>query len=177
MKLIQYLLLSLIFIANNAIAQEVAIDNFIIEENLLKNEKITIIATDAHEKPIENINGTFLFSINGFKEELKFSDGSATASGQIDKSTFVYLKHRNNNGTHAKLYYIIKKDTNLHPVKINWIILLIIPLLLVVLGMMFRKFIIISVILLGILFFFNYSKGLDLSTFFETVYNGLKSVF
>src|SRR5665647_839689 len=104
MKMTKYLLLSLVFIANHAIAQELAIDNFIIKESLLKNEKIAIIATDAHEKPIENINGTFLFSINGFKEKLKFSNGMATASQQIAKSTFVYLKHINDNGTHAKLY-------------------------------------------------------------------------
>jgi hypothetical protein len=154
-----------------------AIDNFIIKESLLKNEKITVIATDDQEIPLENVRGTFLFTINGFKEELNFSGGTATAAGQIDKSTFVYLKHRNEAGTHAKLYYVLKQGINLHPIKISWIILLAVPLILIVLSVMFRKFIIISVILLAIIFFFNYSKGLDISTFFDTVYNGIRSIF
>jgi hypothetical protein len=177
MKLAKYLMLALIFIKMNVIAQETAINNFIIEENILKNEKITIIATNDDGKPIENINGTFQFSINGFRELLKFTNGTATASHQINKSAFVYLVHKNDNGTHAKLYYVIKHDTNLHPIKISWMLLLIVPLLLIILGILFRKFIIISIVLLGIIFFFNYSKGLDLSTFFETVYNGVKSIF
>jgi hypothetical protein len=173
----KYILFNLIFIANYAIAQDVTINNFIVRENLLKNEKISILAADADEKPIDTINGTFLFSVNGFKDELKFNNGIATASQQINKSTFVYLKHVNDNGTHAKLYYILKNGNDLHPFKISWIILLIIPLGLVAIGILFRKFIIIALILLVVIFLFNYSKGLGLSAFFDTVYNGLKSIF
>lgn len=173
----EYKIFLIIFFFASKVSAQVAIDNFIIKEDLMKNEKITVIATDAEENPLENINGTFAFSINGFKEQLEFVNGAATPSRQIDKSTFVYLKHSNDNGMHTKLYYVIKKDKDLKPFKINWLVLLIIPALLIVLGMMFRKFIIISVILLGIIFFFNYSKGLDISTFFDSIYNGLRSLF
>lgn len=173
----RYLFFCLLFITHYTSAQEIAINNFTIRENLFKNEKISIIATDADERPMENVNGSFLFSINGFKEELKFSNGLATASPQINKSTFIYIKHVNDNGTHAKLYYIFKRGNNMTPVKINWLVLLIIPLSLVAIGIIFRRFIIICLILLAILFFFNYSSGLGLSTFFDSVYNGLKSLF
>jgi uncharacterized lipoprotein YehR (DUF1307 family) len=186
MKISQlFLLLSLIFFtSDNVYAQpdtiskkETAIDNFIIKENLLKNDKIAIIACNAAEKPLEDINGTFQFSINGFKQELKFNDGIAIAPQQIDKSTFIYLRHENESGTHSKLYYVIKKDDSLKPIKINWLLLLLIPVGIIILATMFRKFIIIAAILLVMLFFFNSSNGLNLPTFFETVFDGLKSIF
>lgn len=154
-----------------------SIDNFIIKENLLKNDKIAIIACNDTDKPLENIRGTFQFSINGFKQELKFNDGVAIAPQQIDKSTFIYLRHENETGTHSKLYYVIKKDANLKPIKISWLILILLPLGIVVLATMFRKFIIIAAVLLIVIFFFNSSNGLSLPTFFETVIDGLKGMF
>ncbi len=178
LKQIKYVfLISLLFLCFQSVAQEMTVNNFIVRENILKNEKLDVIATDASEIPLTNINGTFSFSVNGFKEELKFIDGTATSSNQVDKSTFVYLKHKNDNGTHAKLYYVIKRDRGLSPFKINWFIMLLIPVSLIVLGMMFRKFILIAVILLAVMFFFNNSKGLSISTFIETVYNGLRAMF
>lgn len=156
--------------------QEVALNNFVVKENLLKNNKIAIIATDQEEKPIESLNGTFQFSINGFQQELKFNDGVAVAAQPIDKSTFLYLRHENETGTHGKLYYIIKKDDNLNPVKINWLVLVLVPLGIIILATMFRKFIIIAGVLLLLLFFFNSQNGLRMPTFFETVVDGIKSV-
>lgn len=160
-----------------AVAQQVAINNFIVKENLLKNGKIAIIAADENEKPLENVNGSFIFSINGFRQELRFNDGVAVAPQQIEKSTFIYLRHQNESGTHAKLYYIIKKDDSLNPLKISWAVLVLIPLGLVILALMFRRFILIAAIILIILLFFNHSQGLHIGTFFETVFDGLRSVF
>ena len=158
-------------------SQEMAINNFVVEENLLKNNKIAIIAADANEKPIESINGTFMFSFNGFQQELKFNDGVAIGPQPIDKSTFLYLRHGNDSGTHGKLYYIYKKDDNLRPFKINWVLLVLIPLGIILLATLFRKFIIIGGILLIILFFFNSQNGLKLPTFFDTVFDGLRNLF
>ncbi len=186
MKIIQpFLVLCLMFFTGNKLHaqadtirnQQIAISNFIVKENLLKNDKIAIIACNEVEKPLENVNGTFQFSINGFKQALKFNDGVAIAPQQIDKSTFIYLRHENESGTHGKLYYAIKKDDNLKLIKINWLLLVLIPLGIIVLATMFRKFIIIAGILLIALYFFNSSNGLNLPTFFETVFDGLKSVF
>lgn len=177
--------LSLLFFAfASAFAQsdtdpsnQVAINNFLVKENLLKNDKIAIIACDAEEKPLEHVSGTFQFTINGFKQTLRFNEGVAVSPQQIDKSTFIYLRHENENGTHGKLYYVIKKDLDLKLIKINWLLLVLIPLVVIILATMFRKFILIAAVLLILLFVFNSSKGLNLGTFFETIFDGLKSIF
>lgn len=155
----------------------IAINNFIVKENLLKNDKIAIIACDENEKPLENISGIFQFSVNGFKQVLKFNEGVAISPLQIDKSTFIYLRHENESGTHSKLYYVIKKEHDLSLIKISWLILVLVPLIIIVLATMFRKFILIAAVLLLIMYFFNTSNGLNLPTFFQTVFDGLKSVF
>jgi hypothetical protein len=169
-------LFALLLLTSRLLAQPIEINNFTVKEHLLKNSKLAIIATDSLDKPIETVNGTFLFSLNGFKQELKFNDGIAVAPQQIEKSTFVYLKHENEMGTHSKLYYVIKKEENLNPIKISWMTLLLIPLILVAVAAMFRKFIVFAVILLVVMFFFNSSKGLGVPTFFETIIDGLKSL-
>lgn len=175
--LIPFIIFSHVAFARQPEARQMAINNFIIKENLLKNDKIAVIACDPEENPLENISGTFLFSINGFKQQLKFNDGVAIAPQQIDQSTFIYLRHKNENGTHGKLYYVTKKENNLNPIKINWLLLVLVPLALVILATMFRKFILFAVVLIIIMLIFNSSKGLNLPTFFDTIYDGLKGVF
>lgn len=156
---------------------EIALNNFVVKENLLKNNKIAVIAADENEKPLENFSGTFQFSINGFQQQLQFNNGVAVAAQPVDRSTFLYLRHENEAGAHGKLYYILKKDDNLRPFKINWLILVLVPLGIIVLATMFRKFIIIAGILLILLFFFNSSNGLKLPTFFDTIVDGIKGIF
>ena len=168
-------LFSLLFITGKIHAQPVSVNNFLVKEHLLKNSKLAIIATDSSDHPIETVNGTFLFNINGFQQELKFNDGIAVAPQKIEKSTFVYLKHQNELGTHSKLYYVIKKNEDLNPININWMLLLFVPLVIIVIATVFRKFIFFAIVLLAIIFFFNSSKGLNIPTFFETIIDGLKS--
>lgn len=180
-----YLLFFFVFItgsgvyaqSDTATVQHVAVNNFVVKENLLKNNKIAIIAADENEKPIENLNGTFQFSINGFQQELKFNNGVAVAPQPIDKSTFLYLRHENESGTHGKLYYIYKKNDDLSPYKVNWLVLILIPLAIIVLATLFRKFIIIGGIILVAFLIFNSKNGLGIPTFFDTVFDGLKGLF
>jgi hypothetical protein len=180
-----YMLFSLLLIlgspvfsqTDTATTKHVALNNFVVKENLLKNNKIAIIAADENEKPIESLNGTFQFSINGFQQELKFNDGVAVAPQPIDKSTFLYLRHENEAGTHGKLYYIYKKNDNLSPYKVNWLVLILIPLGIIVLATIFRKFIIIGGIILVAFLIFNSKNGLGIPTFFDTVFDGLKGLF
>lgn len=165
----------LIFVSN-ASAQTADINNFLVKESLLKNSKLAIIAADSLENPIEKINGSYSFSVSGFTQQLTFNDGVAILPLQVDKSTFVYIKHQNDKGTHSKLLYVYKKDGNLNPFTISRIFLIIIPLVLVILAFAFKKFLYVAVVLFVIFLVFSYSNGLDISTFFETTFDYLKNL-
>ena len=134
-----------LLISNVVIAQNTDINNFLVKENLLKNNKLAIIAADTLAQPLEKINGTYTFSVSGFTQVLRFNDGVAILPLAIDKSTFVYIKHQNDQGTHSKLIYVYKKDGNLNPFTISRIFLIIIPLLIIFLVFAFKKFIYIGV--------------------------------
>lgn len=172
-----YLLVSFCLIVFSAGAQNAAINNFLVKENLLKNNKLAIIAADSLNVPNENINGSYTFSVSGFTQILKFNDGIAVLPLPIDKSTFVYIKHQNDLGTHSKLVYVYKKDSDLSPYAINSLWLFIIPIALVIIAFAFRKLIIFVVIAFLVFVYFNHSAGLNLGTFFESIFDGLKSLF
>lgn len=156
--------------------QDVTINNFIVKENLLKNNKIAIIATDSLDIPMESLNGTFQFSINGFGQELKFNDGVAVMTQPINKSTFIYLRHENESGTHGKLYYVFQKGDSINPIKISWWVLVIIPLILILFAALFKKFIVVALILLVGIFYYNSSQGLKITTFFDTIFDGIRNL-
>ena len=158
-------------------AQDVAINNFIVKESLLKNSKLAIIAADSLDNPLGTINGTYTFSVSGFTHELNFNDGVAILPLQLERSSFVYIKHQNDAGAHSKLLYVYKKDETLNPYAMSSFWLVHFPAIIIFLAFAFRKFIIAAVILLLIFIYFNHSNGLSIGTFFETIFDGLKSVF
>ena len=162
--------------SNYAYAQNADINNFLVKEGLLKNSKLAIIAADTLGQPLEQINGLYTFSVSGFTQELTFNEGVAILPLPIDKSTFVYIKHQNDQGTHSKLIYVYKKDGSLNPFTISRIFLIIIPLVIIFLVFAFKKFIYIGIILLIAFMYFNLSNGLDLSTFFETTFDYLRNL-
>ncbi len=162
--------------SNLVFSQTSDINNFLVKENLLKNSKLAIIAADSLAQPLEQINGIYTFNVSGFTQALTFNDGIAILPLQIDKSTFVYIKHQNDQGTHSKLIYVYKKDGNLNPFTISRIFLIIIPLVIIFLVFAFKKFIYLGVILLIIFMYFNLSNGLDISTFFETTFDYLRNL-
>ncbi|MFD0940769.1 hypothetical protein [Pedobacter boryungensis] len=166
----------LLLLGSKSFAQNADINNFLVKESLLKNSKLAIIAADSLDNPLEKINGTYTFSISGFTQALTFNDGVAILPLPIDKSTFVYIKHQNDAGTHSKLLYVYKKDGNLNPFTISRIFLIIIPLIIIILAFAFKKFIYIAIILLLIFMYFSYSNGLNISTFFETTFDYLRNL-
>ena len=169
----------LFFIVCSAVnAQEdFLIKNFTVKENILQNNKMAIIATDSLDQPQESVNGTYSFTINGFKQLLRFNNGVAVSEMEVEESAFIYIKHENEANDPSKMYYVIKSDTGLNPIKINWYVLLAVPIGLILIGYMFRKLIgLIVFILLGYIYF-NYSKGLSFPTFLESIFDGLKNLF
>lgn len=172
-----YGLLLLLIISVPGFAQKAAINNFIVKESLLKNSKLAIIAADSLNNPLEKINGTYTFSVSGFTQAVNFHDGVAILPMQLERSAFVYIKHQNDAGTHSKLLYVYKKDGTLDPYAINSMWLVLFPALIIFFAFAFRKFIIFAVIIMVIFVYFNHSNGLNLSTFFETIFDGLKRIF
>ena len=160
-----------------AIADTVTIKHFEIKENPFAKDEIAIVATDTAHNILENVNGKFTFSVNGFTEQLRFEKGTAFYRHKLDKSSFLYVKHVNDSGTHSLLYYVYKTDDKLIPIHISWIVLLIIPVVLVVLSYMFKRFIIIAIIIFCIFLYFNHHAGLGIPTFFESIFDGLKGIF
>ena len=160
-----------------ALADNIAIRHFAVKENLFAKDELAIVAVDTSNNILENVNGVFNFSLNGFQEELSFSKGTAFYRHKIARSTFLYAKHQDDSGTHGILYYIYKQDDKLTPVHISWILLLAIPCGLFLLAYMFKRFIIVAIIIFAIFMYFNYHNGLSIPTFFESIIDGLKNIF
>jgi len=163
--------------AGFAIADTVTINHFVIKENPFAKNEIAVVATDTANNTLENVNGVFAFTVNGFQEALKFNKGVAFYDHKLAKSSFLYVKHVNDSGTHSLLYYVYKSDDKLTPYHISWILLLVIPILLGLLAYAFKKFIIIAVVIFLVFLYFNYHNGLSIPTFFESIIDGLKNLF
>jgi hypothetical protein len=173
-----FLLFGLIVGANSfAFAGTIIINHFAIKENPFGQDQIAVVAIDTLNNTLQNVNGEFVFTMNGFEDTLKFNNGVAFYDHKIIRSTFLYAKHVNDSGTHAILYYVYKGADKLTCIHISWIVLLAIPLGLILLAYMFKRFIIIAIIILAIFIFFNYHNGLSIPTFFESIIDGLKNIF
>lgn len=158
-------------------AEPLLIEHFTIKENPFAKDEMAIVATDINGGIKENISGLFNFSINGFSQELRFDNGTAFYRHKIEKSTFLYIKHKNDSGTHSSLYYLYRHDGIITPVYIKWGYLILIPLAIVLLAYLFKRLIILAVILIIGFFVFNHVNGLHFGTFFETIVDGLKNLF
>jgi hypothetical protein len=167
----------LLLINGASYAQQSDINNFIIKESLLKNSKLAVIAADSVENPLEHINGTYTFSVSGFKQTLKFNEGVAILPLQLERSSFVYIKHLNDKGTHSKLVFVHKKEGTLTPYVISAFGMILFPLIVIVIAFLFRKLLIIAIIILVVFVYFNHSNGLDFGTLMETLVDGIKRLF
>jgi len=173
-----FLLLFLSIMAGyTALADTISIKHFIVKENPFATGEIAIMATDTLNQVQENVNGVFLFTINGLDDTLKFEKGTGFLRHKIMSSTFIYVKHENISGTHSKLYYIYKNNDSLSAFSISWVWLLVVPIILGLFAYLFKKFIVLAIIILMVFFYFNYHNGLSLPTFFESIIDGLRGAF
>lgn len=152
------------------------IDNFIIKENLTSNGKIAIVAVDSSDVALDYINGTFKFTINGFEQSLAFHDGVAVPSHPIENSTFVYFKHKNQDKTTGKLYFLYKKENKITPIKINGLLLLIIPAVILMIAYAAKRLFMTFIILALVYGYFSYSKGLSVSQILESAFQAVKNL-
>ncbi|TAF44034.1 MAG: hypothetical protein EAZ51_05015 [Sphingobacteriales bacterium] len=157
------------------ILPNISIYNFKIEENNPK--QVWVQAIDTTKQKNTSINGTFTFYINGFTKVLEFKNGIAICELKLKKSSFVYFKHENETSNPSNLYFVYKYDNRLNPFKISWYILMAIPIGLILMGYMFKKIIGYAIFLLVAFFYFNYSGGLTVGTFLQSVFDGLRNIF
>lgn len=156
-------------------AGSIAINHFVIKENPFAKDELAVIATDSAGNIQENVDGQFAFSMNGIQDTLHFDKGTAFYRHKIVHSAFLFAKHENETGTHSLLYYVYHSD-KLIPIHIPWFLLLAIPCALFLLAYMFKRFIMIAIIIFCIFMFFNYHNGLSIPTFFESIIDGLKGM-
>lgn len=171
-----YLLLVLLLPLLVTARQNQDINHFIVKENLTKNGKLAVIATDADENPNEHLSGTYQFVINGFNQELLFNEGVAITPQAIEASVFVFIKHRNENGSHGRLYYVVKNDQGINPIAISWYYLILVPAAFLLVAYLFKRLMVVAIMILIAFFIFNYRKGLDLENIFETIVHGIKEL-
>lgn len=177
MKRIFFICLLQLFITGFAFADTISVDRFVVKENPFAENEIAIVATDSADNIRESVNGVFNFTLNGFKQDLVFDKGTAFYRQKLDKSSFLYVKHINESGTHSVLYYVYKHSGKITPIRISWILLIAIPIALILLGYIFKRFIIIAAVIFCIFLYFNYHNGLSIPTFFESIFDGLKGLF
>ncbi len=172
-----FLVICLIFLsAGFAFADRVSIDHFAVRENPFAKDEIAIVATDTASNILEHVNGRFSFTVNGFQEVLKFEKGTSFYRHKLDRSSFLYVKHINEQGTHSSLYYVYKGSDRLTPVHISWMVLLAVPILLILLCYLFKRMIILAIVIFCVLLYFNHQAGLGIPTFFESIIDGLKGM-
>jgi hypothetical protein len=177
MKKLLFVALLMLMSGVSVFADTITINQFVIKENPFADSEVAVVATDTAGNINERVEGMFAFTINGFQEQLRFDKGTAFYRHKLDKSAFFYVKHLNYGGTHSMLYYIYKQDGRLRPFHVSWTLLVIIPLALVLLGYMFKRFIIIAIIIFCIFLYFNHHNGLTMPTFFESIFDGLRGLF
>ena len=174
-----YLILTILF-CNSLYAQEngqmTNIDQFIVKEDPIHTGQLNILAVDTSKHALSGINGIYTFSISGFTQALTFNEGQAVLPFQIDKSTFVYLKHENDQGVHSLLIYVLKRGERMRPFVISPIFYIVIPLIIIILAFVFKRFIYIGIILFLLFMYFNHASGLKWHTLFETIFDYLKGL-
>lgn len=177
MKKTLFTCLVVMFTCAASFADTISIKQFVVKENPFAKDEIAIVAVDTAKNIQENVNGVFTFTVNGFVEQLTFDKGTAFYRHKLEKSSFIFARHKNDEGTSSMLYYVYRHDSKLTPVKISWVLLIAIPLGLVFLGYLFKRFIIIALVIFCIFLYFNYHNGLSIPTFFQSVIDGLKGMF
>lgn len=159
------------------LAQQILIDDFVVKENLSQNGKLAIIAVDSAERADSHVQGTFVFSINGFQQRLLFSDGVAVMADPIESSTFVFFKHKNQSKEIGRFYFIRKTDNGLSPYKLSGLMLILIPIVILLIAYVFKRFLMVFVVLALVFVYLHFSKGLDISQVLESFFFSIKRLF
>ena len=157
-----------------SLAQQAAIVDFDVKEPFAERETGDYCSRYGC-KTNNNIQGSYAFTINGFKQDLQFTDGVAVTANPIESSTFVFFKHVEGTKEIGKLYFLRVTEKGISPYKISGFLLIIIPLLILYIAYKFKRFLITLLVLALVYLYLNYSKGLDVKQLIESSILGLKN--
>lgn len=168
-KFLRLLIFSVIFSLTGSVYILAAdIPDFTVRESEMSGENIEMIALDAEGAEHVTTRGEYVFSINGFETSLKFKEGVAGFPRDVSSSTFLYIKHDGESGAVSRLFYVYRAPAGSYSVfHIPLAVIVIVPLGLILLGVFFRRLIILMVVLLGAFFYFSNMRGFSLDSFFD----------
>lgn len=172
--IISLLICLTVFSLNTTVAQDIR--NFEIKEYITGDGTLAILALDSLKQADSKPDGTFRFIINGFENDLDFRNGVALFPQTLSTSTFVFLKHNPDGQEIGKYYYIIKKGKNLKTIELNGITLLLVPLFILFIAYIFKRFLLVFVLLGMVFLYFYFSQGLDLGPFMDNIFFSLKKL-
>ncbi|MFD2743571.1 MULTISPECIES: hypothetical protein [Sphingobacterium] len=171
-----FILILFLLSCGHLFAQPQVIADFLVKENLSQNGKLAIIAVDTTERADDKIRGNFLFSVNGFQQNLRFTDGVAVVADPIESSTFVFFKHKNRETEIGKFYFIRKTEKGLSPYKVNALTLVLLPLIILLIAYAFKRLLVVFVAIAVIYVYLHFSKGLDVSQLIDSFFFGLRGL-
>lgn len=153
------------------------IQDFEVKEYVTNDGTLAIVVLDSAKQVDKTIDGTFRFIINGFDHSLSFAQGVAVFPQVLSKSSFVFLKHKaNDNREVGKYYYILKSDTGLKTIELNGLTLLFIPVLILFIAYVFKRFLFVFILLALVFLYFYFTQGLDLGPFIDHIFFSLKKL-
>lgn len=157
-------------------AQAEDITGFTLRVSPGEGERIELVTMDG--EAVSGIQGRHPFSVNGFRSDLEFRKGVAGLPGELSSSTFLYIKYEGEERNISRLFYVYRGfagDYSVVPVPLA--LLIIVPLAFVLLGVFFRRLILLALLLLGAFFYFSNYRGLSPGDFFDAAREWLRGLF
>ncbi|SMO67269.1 hypothetical protein [Solitalea koreensis] len=172
---LSFLLLFYISFSAAAEIQQQNISSFDIKSNLADRLTVSVLVDGNEEQSggVNEINGSFDFSINGIDKKLQFKNGEAVVFDKISSSTFLYIRPIESTFSELKLYYVLKVGEKLFAIHVPIFLLLVIPLFFFILGYFVRRLLVIAILLFIVFFIFN--KGLSIGNYLHVIYQWLLS--
>lgn len=175
--LVLFLSLAFALISTSLLGSTADIYDFTVKENLSQNGKLAVIALDTSEQTDNQIQGLHRFSINGFQQDLYFNDGVAVTTHPLTSSTFAFFKHESSAHEIGHFFFLRVTKAGVKTYRINSILLIVIPLIVLYIAYKLKRFLITLLILVLIYYYMNQTKGLDPSQLMEGIVSGLRGWF
>lgn len=154
-----------------SIGDNYPISDFRLENDLDGDGSYSLCAIDDQGQLVEKAEGTYEFVVNGYLEKIDFKGGMGAVRKPDSKFFFIYLKHSNKTEDIYRLYYSVSGVLIPFPL---WILILI-PALLILFTLLFRRMLILLILVAFVAFFVF--QGLDLRSFIRLVGGGIGSLF